>query len=543
MYFHLLDVYATEGLLAEAFLTSEQGRARSFGDALTTGTVQLTDNEAATPLIAAEQETYATLIAAQDALAHAHALNPPDPDLVADLEARRAAAETAHEEAVAAIDALDKALLELVPGRLAISTLPEVQALLNEQTTLVSFWVLEERTIAFVVTPDDFQVVAIGVDAATLTTQVLAFTDFAENESAHPATAITLHTTLIAPLQPYLHTPHLSIVPHQILNYLPFAALTDGERYLMDAFTITYLPSTSTLKFLPAVADAPNYETALILGNPATGESDEFGEELSNLPYAAQAAETIAGLFGTTALVGEAATETAVRTHIATANILHLGAHGRYNTVAPMQSLIYLAGDGTGDVDANGHLRVGEVYGLPIDRDKMELVVLSACQTNLGNIDRENPLNNISAGDELISLNRAFLFQSPTVISTLWTVDDTATSLLMEQFYTYLLDGKSKADALRLAQAYVRDYGNGEYANPYYWAGFVLSGDGGQVEVSTLPPTRTPPIEATVMSEMETAVPEPTKPSNSGSSGICAGAALPLTLVALVFGRKKKSRW
>ena len=549
IYHNLLDLYLTENLLTEAFLTSEQGRARSFGDALATGVVQLADNEVAAPLIAAANEAYATLIAAQDALARARALNPPDPELVADLEAQRIAAETAYDEALAALDALDESLEELVPGRLAVSDLAEVQGLLNEQTTLVSFWMLEDRTIAFVVTPDDFEVVTIEVDAATLTTQVLAFIDFAEIESAHPSAAITLHNTLIAPLQPYLHTPHLIIVPHQILNYLPFAALTDGERYLMDQFAITYLPSASTLKFLPDVADAPSYETALVLANPAAGNTDEFGELLSNLPYAAQSAETIAGLFGTMALVGEAATETALRTQISSANVLHLGAHGRYNTVAPMQSLIYLAGDGEEDVDANGHLRVSEVYGLPIDRDKMELVVLSACQTNLGDIDREDPLVNISAGDELVSLNRAFLFQSPTVISTLWTVDDAATSLLIEQFYTYLLNGNSKADALRLAQRHVRDYKDGEYANPYYWAGFVLSGDGGEVDTSTL---ATSPVEmATTVPEMETvvteeeavtAVPNPIQPSNSSSSGICVGAALLLAVVvALVMGNRKKS--
>lgn len=56
-------------------------------------------------------------------------------------------------------------------------------------------------------------------------------------------------------------------------------------------------------------------------------------------------------------------------------------------------------------------LRVDEVFGLPINN--MELVVLSACQTNVGNLDRENPLRNITAGDELVSLNRAFLSNLP----------------------------------------------------------------------------------------------------------------------------------
>ena len=200
------------------------------------------------------------------------------------------------------------------------------------------------------------------------------------------------------------------------------------------------------------------------------------------------------------------------------------------------------------NVGDDGKLHVDEVYSLPMDN--IELVVLSACQTSVGNLQLEgDDISNITAGDELVSLNRAFLFQSPTVISTLWTVDDAATGLLMEQFYTHLLDGRSKADALRLAQLYVRDYGDDEYSNPYYWAGFVLSGDGGEVEVlaSVTAPiemeTAIPKIETTVTDEdTETAVPEPIQPSNSSSNGICAGAALLLAVVALVVGNRKKSR-
>ena len=153
-----------------------------------------------------------------------------------------------------------------------------------------------------------------------------------------------------------------------------------------------------------------------------------------------------------------------------------------------MQSALYLTpGNDEANVENDGQLHVDEVYGLPLEN--MELVVLSACETNLGYLDREDPLANITAGDELVSLNRAFLFQSPTVISTLWTVDDKATSILMEKFYTELLNGHSKADALRLAQQVVREYGEEEYANPFFWAGFILSGDGGKIDQTLYEPS------------------------------------------------------
>jgi len=95
--------------------------------------------------------------------------------------------------------------------------------------------------------------------------------------------------------------------------------------------------------------------------------------------------------------------------------------------------------------------------------------VLSACETNVGAV---------SAGDEVVGLNRAFIYAgTPTVISSLWNVDDAATALLMERFYIHLRAGKSKGEALRQAQMDVR----AKYPHPYYWASFVLTGDPGPV--------------------------------------------------------------
>ncbi|MCL4298819.1 MAG: CHAT domain-containing protein [Anaerolineae bacterium] len=101
---------------------------------------------------------------------------------------------------------------------------------------------------------------------------------------------------------------------------------------------------------------------------------------------------------------------------------------------------------------------------------KTDLVILSACETNLGDL---------SEGDELVGLTRAFIFAgTPSVIASLWNVEDEATSLLMERFYTHLGEGMSKAEALRQAQIETRE----KFPNPYYWAAFVLSGDGGEFE-------------------------------------------------------------
>jgi CHAT domain-containing protein len=203
------------------------------------------------------------------------------------------------------------------------------------------------------------------------------------------------------------------------------------------------------------------------LGNPVTADYDTVAslattrDQLGSLPFAEKEARAIADLFGVKPLIGKAATESAVREQVSQANILHLAAHGEFNPVAPLNSLIALAPDDNND----GWLTVGETYGLNLK--KTDLVVLSACETNLGDL---------SKGDELVGLTRALIFAgTPSVIASLWQVEDAATSLLMERFYTHLKDGMGKAESLRQAQLEVRE----EYPNPYYWSAFVLSGDGG----------------------------------------------------------------
>jgi CHAT domain-containing protein len=113
----------------------------------------------------------------------------------------------------------------------------------------------------------------------------------------------------------------------------------------------------------------------------------------------------------------------------------------------------------------NQGLEVREIYDLKLSHTS--LIVLSACETQLGAQ---------SKGDDMVGLNRAFIYAgASTIIASLWTVDDQATGLLMRSFYTYLKRGMSKAEALRVAQSKTRR----QYPNPYYWAAFVLTGDAG----------------------------------------------------------------
>jgi CHAT domain-containing protein len=431
----------------------------------------LTD-EAITALLAQEQELFFQRQTLQDELIKAKAVTLSGSGGVIDLEQQLAKVEATYQQVQDAIAARGTELASLVPGRSAdyVLGVDKVQPLLDQETTLISYYLLENRLLAFILTSDDFQTVALDVDPADLVNQIVAFRDFPNLDVAYPDSAVSLYNGLIEPLKEHLTKPHLIIIPHQVLHYLPFAALTDGPRYLIDDYTITTLPNASALPFIQEniKLDTPPYQpTLLILGNPVTGDFDATAplvtrDQLGSLAFAEKEAKDIAELFGVEPLLGEVATETAIHKHASTVTILHLAAHGIFNPVAPLNSLIALAPDRKND----GWLTVGEVYGL--DLNQTDLVVLSACQTNLGDL---------SAGDELVGLTRSFIFAgTPSVIASLWAVEDKSTDLLMERFYTHLGAGMGKAAALRQAQFEVRE----KYPNPYYWSAFVLSGDGGR---------------------------------------------------------------
>ena len=458
-----------------AFRTSERGRARAFLDSISTGHVELSDNEAA-DLLACEQETYAVRQAAQDALAKARALDPADPALVADLEAQLAQSETDYSAALAAIEDRHDQLAALVPGRSTVLGLPTVQALLDEETTLLSYYVLgDEGSLAFLVTRDGFSVVDLPeATPANLGCAVQDLYRWPNLENPSPRPLQDLYAWLVAPLADQIATPRVGIIPHQELNYVPFAALSDGQAYWGEEHALFTLSSASALPFIQQNAQQAHGSGALVLGNPASGEAG-----LTPLVYAGEEAEGVAGLLGVGALTGAEASETRLRTGVTGVGVVHLAAHGGFNTANPLYSTIYLAAGGSDD----GLLEVHEMYGL--DLKAADLVVLSACQSNLGEL---------SAGDEWVGMTRALLFAgTPTVVASLWSVDDKAAGELMMAFYRHWQSGMGKAEALQAAQAEIR----ARYPSPFYWAAFVLSGDPGQAApqagpVPSVAPSATP---------------------------------------------------
>jgi CHAT domain-containing protein len=339
-------------------------------------------------------------------------------------------------------------------------TLRSAQQQLGPDVTLVSYFTTPEATLAFVLTSHSFHVSKLSVTEDQLGSAVSTLLDFA-SPSGPPPSLKSLYRWLIAPIKSHLKTSTLAVVPYGVLHDLPFAALThDGNRYLGDDYAVFSLPSVSVLPYIRAHIK-PAGNQALVMANSET-------EGFSRLGYAYEEARAVASLFGTQPLLGKAATSATLRTKAGDYDIVHLIAHIAPASVNSEFQHIVL-GQGNGD---DGPLELDQVFGL--DLRKTSLVVLSGCRSQQGRRSR---------GDDITSLSRAFIYAgSPTVVASLWDVDDDATKNLMIAFYTRLQEGMSKVGALRGAQAEIRQ----KYPHPYYWAGFVLTGDPGATANSSL---------------------------------------------------------
>ena len=436
----------------QAFELSERARARNLLDQL--GNVRIDPRRAADPKLVTEERA---LRAQLTELENQHSLQRSG--RTSDGSKQKSNAANVALEINALQEKYDALLIRLKasnPEYVSMRTidplpLTEVQKLLDKNTTLVSYFVTAPKAFAFVVTRSSFQAVPLSVNETNLRAAVTQFRGFSQLNS-NDTELQQLHLWLIKPLKPYLKTPVIGIVPHGVLHYLPFAALTDGEKVFGEEHQLFYLPTASIVPLLQQKRK-PEPSTTLL----SISQSRPLG--LENLRNADLTATEIAKLYGTTAFVGPAASETTLRSRAANSGIIFIAAHGNLNPVSPLFSRLVLAPDKEND----GMLEVHEVYLM--DLQKTDLVVLGSCQTQLGQQSR---------GDDIVSLNRAFIYAgTPTVIASLWRVEERATSELMIALFKNLKKGMSKAAALQAAQVQTR----ARYPSPYYWAGFVLVGD------------------------------------------------------------------
>lgn len=275
------------------------------------------------------------------------------------------------------------------------------------------------------------------------------------------ALAEKLFDRLLAPvIQDFPESP-LLIVPDGLLGRLPFAALIDRRngRAVVETHVVSLAPA---LGIAAAASQVPiaHFGSALTLGNPAF---DTRRLHASSLPAAEREASEVAALFERgTALLGPAATKSALVAGLPGSQVLHISAHGVVNPRDPRFSFLALAVEGEDD----GLLYAHELASLPLDDTR--LVYLSVCESAAGSVSQiEGPL----------SLARAFLEQRvPAVIGAVWKVNDVPAEAFARLFYNRLRQGLSPSEALTAAQREAIASENRNLASPATWAAFQAYG-------------------------------------------------------------------
>lgn len=388
-----------------------------------------------------------------------------------DLQRRR-------EDVLARLATTSPEYFELV-HRNSVATISDVQQMLLAADEVLLEYVLTSSNTyyIFVISPDEVGFLRREWPGRPKD-MVLAFRQaIKQRQDDYQEVARQLYQNLLQPAAPWLQDCHkLAIIPDGILGLLPFELLIDPEQssasdphFLLETFLVRYLFSSRqgiesqriayTSRNGQMMVLAPTFEQGIVRPQNILQKDSVFlppllgnREELANLR------QRYTGWFFPGRQARKGLLEKADGS-----SVLHIATHAMIDDQFPAFSYLLLH-------DRNGGKHVPlYAYELLERRINTELVVLSACNTGVGQIQR---------GRGVASLSRAFAFAgSADLVVSLWPVKDDTTPFIMQRFYQNLEEGMSKPEALRQAKlAFLKRY-KGPAAHPYYWATFIYSGD------------------------------------------------------------------
>lgn len=356
-----------------------------------------------------------------------------------------------------------------------------IQEKLNENTTLLEFFVSDSSTYVFTISKKEIKVTALHTPELARNVEDVRAAIVAKNTILFKAISHELYNQLITPVKDQIKGDQLIIVPDGPLWHLNFdLLLTQNDTsydpkvlsYLLKEYAISYA-SSANLLFVPFKSGLQSKKRQECLAfSFSDGEiMDTKTMSLAalratnyDLPGTRKEIKAISDIIDGQYYFGSQAIEANFKKNASQYNILHLALHGDVDNEHPENSkLLFTKGN---DSIEDGYLYSHELFAMHIPA---ELTVLSACNTGSGKIAK---------GEGIMSLGNAFQYAgTKSLLLSSWEISDQTTPELMRLFYTNLKAGMHKAKALQQAKLQYLNTANINRADPFYWGGFYLVGD------------------------------------------------------------------
>ncbi|MCG3161309.1 MAG: hypothetical protein JMDDDDMK_02476 [Acidobacteria bacterium] len=489
----LVEILLAQGNDSAALDYTESAKARGLLDIMQNGHAVMTDSMT-TAEQEQEQKINAALAAINSQILRESRRPTPDQALLTQLRERQLQTRAEREAFYYSLYATHRELRELRGKAQPLKFAEAAQLLPDAATALLNFLVTDDKTFLFVLSKDgpSGKVTAkthvINLTADAVAEQSGKFRQsLAQRSYDFQASARALYDVLLKPAAVQLAGKRLLVIsPDAGLWELPFQALQPApNRYLIENHAIAYAPSLSaareTLKLRKERARG-NSDSRLILamGNPALEQAtitraksvlmDETFDPLPEAEEQVLALKRIYGAARSKALTGAEAREDVFKAEAPQYRILHLATHGVLSNASGIYSHLLMAQSAGGQED--GLLEAWELIRMKLNAD---LVVLSACETARGKW---------GAGEGVIGMtSMLFVAGCPTAAVSQWKVEAASTTELMVEFHRQL-KGRMRNPSARLGAAQslraaaLKMLRGGRYRHPFWWAGFVVVGDG-----------------------------------------------------------------
>lgn len=344
--------------------------------------------------------------------------------------------------------------------------LNDVKNKLKKKEKIIKYLFADENVYSFLITNQETSLFKIGNKNEVIEKLIPFIRSLSKpNNLNYKEYASSLYSTLLPKsILDDTKKQDLIFILDDVLHYLPLEVLIDSnEEYLIQKHKVSYAPSlllwNEQLKVKKSKRNklgvfAPTYKNYMERSPKRNDSTALFG--------AYNEAIDIAELFNSDIYSGANASKQTFLKKAKSYSILHLAMHSTVNNIDAEFSNLSFSPD-----EKDNKLFISELYNMQLNAD---LAVLSACNTGAGALKK---------GEGLINVSRAFTYAGvSSTVTSLWNVPDKETSKIMVSFYTYLKGGKSKNEALQQAKLdYLKNTNDPLLKHPYYWAGFVISGN------------------------------------------------------------------